>query len=59
MKNKNKIPTVGIVPKSTSKHVERVKIDTLSTFLSCHRHFNKMWQGKIMKTVLPYAGETL
>jgi hypothetical protein len=37
MKNKSKMLTVGIVPKSTGKHVERGKIDTLSTFLLISR----------------------
>jgi hypothetical protein len=40
MKNK-KYHTVGIIPKSNIKIVERGTIDTPNPFLPWHRHFNK------------------
>jgi hypothetical protein len=51
IKNK-KYHTVGTVPKSNKKIVERGKIDTFSTqihvrsltFLAWYRHFNRKWQ---------------
>lgn len=33
--------TVGTLPKSNSKIVEKDKIDTINTFLDCYRHFYK------------------